>query len=225
MAGIIFWCALIISFRCHLLRLHFAVYAMPGWKGIVGASFSADGFDSYCHTLKWSEWRPSFIALHNTAVPSLAQRPHGLTKQHVKNLESYYRDKKGWKAGPHLFVDDRQIWVFTPLTVSGVHSPSWNKLALGVEMLGDFETEAFDSGRGRAVRQNAVAALATLSAVLGIEPGTMRLHKEDPATTHDCPGKNVDKGEVIEEVRALMLQRHGGEHALTEAADGTADGG
>ncbi len=116
---------------------------MAGWKGIVGESFSAKDFDSYCHTLQWTAWRPSFIALHNTASPSLAQRPKGLTKQHIKNLKSFYRDEQGWKAGPHLFVDDKQIWVFTPLTVSGVHSPSWNKTALGLEMLGDYDSEIF----------------------------------------------------------------------------------
>ena len=191
---------------------------MAGWKGIVGEAFSAKDFDAYCHTLQWTAWRPSFIALHNTASPSLAQRPNGLTKQHIKNLEAFYRDKQGWKAGPHLFVDDRQIWVFTPLTVSGVHSPSWNKIALGIEMLGNFETEAFDSGRGLKVRKNAVAAMATLCAILGLDPNGMRLHREDPATTHACPGKNVRKLEVIQEVTELMAQRHDGEHDVGHAA-------
>jgi len=185
---------------------------MPGWKGIVGESFSPEGFDSYCHTLQWTAWRPSFIALHNTASPSLAQRPQGLSKQHIKNLETYYRDQKGWKAGPHLFVDDLQIWVFTPLTLSGVHSPSWNKLALGVEMLGNYDSEAFDSGRGLQVRKNAVAAMATLSAVLGIDPMSMKLHREDASTSHACPGTKVKKLEVIQEVRELMAKRHFGDH-------------
>jgi N-acetylmuramoyl-L-alanine amidase CwlA len=187
---------------------------MAGWKGIVGEAFSAKNFDAYCHTLQWTAWRPSFIALHNTAAPSLAQRPNGLTKQHIKNLEAFYRDKQKWKAGPHLFVDDHQIWVFTPLTVSGVHSPSWNKTALGIEMLGDFESEAFASGRGRKVRKNAVAAMATLCAILGLDPNGIRLHREDPATTHACPGKNVRKLEVIQEVSALMADRHDGEHTV-----------
>jgi hypothetical protein len=187
---------------------------MPGWKGIVGLSFTPDEFDAYCHTLQWLAWRPSFIVLHNTGSPSLAQRPKGLTKQHILNLETYYRDTQGWKAGPHLFVDDKQIWVFTPLTVSGTHSPSWNKVALGVEMLGDYETEAFDGGRGLKVRQNAVAAMATLSAILGFDSGTMRLHREDPLTTHACPGKNVRKLEVIQEVQDLLVARHAGEHPI-----------
>jgi hypothetical protein len=187
---------------------------MAGWKGIVGTSFTPDEFDSYCHGLQWTAWRPSFFVLHNTAIPSLAQRPSGLTKKHIQNLEVFYRDTQKWKAGPHLFIDDKQIWVFTPLTVSGTHSPSWNKVALGIEMLGDYEKEAFDSGRGLKVRENTVSALATLSAILGVDINTMRLHREDTLTTHACPGKNVRKLEVIQQVHDLIVSRHAGEHPL-----------
>lgn len=187
---------------------------MP-WKGIVAKSFKETEFESYCHTLHWIKWRPSFIALHNTAIPSLAQRPTGLSPQHIRNLESFYRDTKKWSAGPHLFVDDRQIWVFTDMTVSGVHSPSWNKTSLGLEMLGNYDTESFSDGRGLSVRRNAVSAMATISAILGLDPQGIRLHGEDPLTTHkNCPGKHVVKDEVIAEVTDLMRQRHGGEHAL-----------
>lgn len=187
---------------------------MPDWKGIIGKSCTPQEFDSYCHELQWTAWRPSFIVVHNTASPSLAQRPNGLTKQHIGNLEVFYRDQQKWKAGPHLFIDDKQIWVFTPLTVSGTHSPSWNKIALGIEMLGDFEKEAFDTGRGLKVRKNTVGALATLCAILGLDPNTIRLHREDPLTTHACPGKNVRKLEIIQEVQDLMISRHAGEHPI-----------
>jgi hypothetical protein len=185
---------------------------MGDWKGIVGNSYSADDFDTYCHALNWTAWRPQFIVLHNTAAPTLAQRPNGFTKQHILNLEAFYRDQQKWSAGPHLFIDDKQIWVFTPLTFSGVHSPSWNKVALGIEMLGDYDRDEFDSGRGLKVQKNAVAAIATLSAVLGLDPDSMRLHKEDPRTTHACPGRNVSKARFIEGVKDLMAERHGGEH-------------
>jgi hypothetical protein len=186
---------------------------MP-WKGIVKRSFSAADFDAYCHELHWMAWRPSFIVLHNTAAPSLAQRPNGLTEQHIENLEVFYRDQQKWSAGPHLFIDDKQIWVFTSLIVSGVHSPSWNKAAFGIEMLGNYESEAFDSGRGLAVRRNTIAAMATLNAVVGLDPKKMRLHREDQLTTHACPGKNVRKLEVIQQVQDLMIERHAGEHPL-----------
>ncbi|WP_394781375.1 N-acetylmuramoyl-L-alanine amidase [Undibacterium sp.] len=185
---------------------------MPAWKGIVGKSCTPDEFDAYCQTLHWTAWRPSFIVLHNTGSPSLAQRPAGLSKEHILNLESYYRDDQKWSAGPHLFIDDKQIWLFTPLTVSGVHSPSFNTVAIGIEMLGDYDTEKFDSGRGLAVRKNTVSAIASLSAVLGLDSSTMKLHKEDPKTTHACPGKNVRKLEIIQEVQDMIEHRHSGAH-------------
>lgn len=184
---------------------------MSIWKPIVGLSFSPDEFDNYCKALTWNAWRPSFITIHNTAIPSLAQRPRGFTRQHIANLEGYYRGL-GWRAGPHLFVDDLQIWIFTPLTTTGRHSPGWNNLAIGVEMLGDFETEAFDSGRGLKVKRNAVAAVASISRRLGLEPDTIRLHKEDPATTHVCPGKNVSKSAFIDDVKVQILTYYNADH-------------
>src|SRR5215469_12933001 len=117
------------------------------WKGIVDRSFDGAAFGAYCRTLQWTGWRPSFIVLHNTFSPTLANRPSGLTQQSIMNLQSYYRDTLRWSAGPHLFVDDRQIWAFTPLTTPGVHSPSWNQVSLGVEMLGNYEAESFAEGR------------------------------------------------------------------------------
>jgi hypothetical protein len=56
--------------------------------------------------------------------------------------------------------------------------------------------------------------MATLCAVLGIDPQTMRLHKEDPKTTHACPGRNVSKADIIQEVQETMVNRHPGEDPM-----------
>ena len=88
---------------------------MP-WKPIVGLSFTASQFDTYCHSLQWNAWRPSFIVLHNTATPSLAQRPNGFTAQHMQNFVTFYRDQQRWSAGPHLFIADTAFCLtFKPL--------------------------------------------------------------------------------------------------------------
>jgi hypothetical protein len=96
--------------------------------------------------------------------------------------------------------------------MSGVHSPSWNKIAFGIEMLGNYDKESFDDGRGLAVRHNTVAAMATLCAILGLDPNATKLHREDPRTTHACPGVNCRKGELLDDVKDLIVQRHNGEH-------------
>jgi SH3 domain-containing protein len=80
-----------------------------------------------------------------------------------------------------------------------------------MEMVGDYTTESFDSGPGANVRDNAVAACAILHARLGLDPHTLRLHKEDKRTDHDCPGKHVDKADFIRRVVEYMGE--GGEHA------------
>lgn len=84
-------------------------------------------------------------------------------------------------------------------------------MAWGVEMVGDYSVEAFD----HRVRDNTVSALATLHALLNINPATLRLHKEDSKTRHDCPGKNVDKADMINRIDVYLRQQRAGEY-LTE---------
>jgi len=176
------------------------------WKGIVGVKLAPADFDLYVRGLEWGTWKPRRIVMHNTASPSLAQRPNGLMRQHIENLESYYR-KMGWSAGPHLFIDDLGIWVFTPLTTAGVHSPSFNSTAIGIEMLGDFARESTRTGRGARVVHNAVMVAASLCHRLTIDSSTILLHKEDRKTTHDCPGKNFNKDDFIRRVHDLIVER------------------
>lgn len=181
------------------------------WRGIVGRSFKAGDFDDYVAGLSWGAWRPQFVVLHNTGAPTLAQW-HGPTPaaQRIKNLESYYRDQQKWSAGPHLFIADDLIWVFSPLTTPGVHSPSWNSISWGIEMVGDYNVEPF----GDAVRDNAATAIAVLNSAVGLSAESLRFHKEDPRTTHkDCPGKNANKADMIERIGRMMSTKHFGESA------------
>lgn len=176
------------------------------WKGIVARSFPVGAFPGYVASLRWTGWRPAFLTVHNTAIPSLAQRPHGLTRANIAALENYYKNEKGWPAGPHLFIDDKQIWVFTALTTSGIHSPSWNGTAIGIEMLGDYARESFTAGRGLLVRRHTVVAMAALNRALGFKAEDFRFHVEDRRSSHNCPGINArnQRAELIAEIRREM---------------------
>jgi hypothetical protein len=181
---------------------------MPQWKGIVGKSFPREDFATYLKTVTFKAWRPQFIVLHNTAVPALADWHKASGAARMKGLEHYYRDVQHWSAGPHLFIADDLIWVFTPLNTPGVHSPSWNAIAWGVELVGDYATEQFPD----TVRGNAISALASLHALVGLDPHTLRLHKEDPRTTHNCPGKNIVKADIIEAIFQELSATSPGDH-------------
>jgi hypothetical protein len=171
--------------------------------------FTAAEFKDYCATLTWAQgWRPKFVTLHNTAEPNLKQWSHfGLGKEagakRVHNLNSYYRSLH-WHSGPHIFVAPDLIWVACDLQQDGVHASCYNRTSLGVEMVGDYATEAFDSGDGAKVRDNAVAAVAALYRALRLSPTTLRFHKECVRDHHNCPGARVDKSDFIARVKAAV---------------------
>jgi hypothetical protein len=169
--------------------------------------FTQAEFKTYVAGLKWRQWKPQFVTLHNSAKPNLKDWAHsGLGKvaglQRVKNLNHYYQSEEGWHSGPHLFIAPDLIWVACELTADGVHASCYNKVSIGVEMVGDYATEAFDSGDGAKVRDNTVAALAILHQALGIGPDTLHFHKECLHDHHDCPGAHVSKPDMIARIKA-----------------------
>ena len=181
---------------------------MPNWKGIVGKSFAPKDFPAYVESVVFGAWRPQFVALHNTGEPTLADWHKAPGQIRMANLENYYKNVQQWSAGPHLFVADDLIWAFTPLNVPGVHSPSWNNVAWGVEMVGDYATETFSP----LVRENTLSALAAMHGTLGLDPERLRMHKEDPRTTHVCPGANVLKSDIVHGVQVKLTEMVPGEH-------------
>ncbi len=184
---------------------------MPSWKGIVGQGLTAEQLERYVSTLAFGAWRPQFVVLHNTQVPRFSEWHSVPGQQRMDGLQRYYRDEVKWSAGPHLFVADDVIWLFTPLTTPGVHSPSWNAISWGVEVVGDYDAEPLSPG----VRANVVSALATLHAAAGLDPQSLRLHKQDPKTTHTfCPGKNLadQRDAIVADVAAEIEGRNQGEH-------------
>lgn len=188
----------------------------------VKQEFTQEHFRRYVAGLSWLSWRPSKIVWHNTAAPSASQwiksanedRAKGLVPgiTRIRGLENYFKNEKGWSGCPHLFVANDLIWVMNPLTTPGVHSPSWNTTSIGIEMVGDFASEDDDAGEGLRVKRNTIFATSVLCSTLGLDPATsIYLHKQDPRTTHDCPGKDIadDKNAMIAEVADLMS---GGDH-------------
>lgn len=171
------------------------------WTPIVGKAFSTFDFDDYVKSLSFEAWKPEFVVVHNTWDPTFKMWHAVPGASRMRGLEKYYSspppEGMGWSAGPHLFVSDDVVWAFTPLTVPGVHSPSWNRISWGVETTGDWTTEVVPE----ALMNNLVDVLATLHNVAGIDPGTLKFHHEDPATTHhDCPGVNLIKSDLIARV-------------------------
>ena len=146
-----------------------------------------------------SDWC-SKITFHHTAIPSLAQRPLGFKLEHLQNLQHYYQTELHWSAGPHLFVDEEHLWGMTPFDQCGVHAKAFNRVAIGIEVLGDYDTEDPLVGRGLACWKNAAAAGRALLTWLGkpISEDSVTFHREDPDAHKTCPGKKVSKAWILQ---------------------------
>lgn len=181
----------------------------------VGKRMTRKEFADYLDSLKFSSFNPTFVTLHHTASPTLAQRPNGFSSQHLQNLLHYYQDTLGWNGAPHVFVDDQGdgIIVFQRMDRRGVHAASFNSKSWGVEMLGYYDTESFDTGRGQIVRDNAMQALAIMCKRLHVSADTIKFHRDDPKTSKTCPGTKVKKSYVVNAVQEIINGHNVNENA------------
>lgn len=174
------------------------------WTPIVGRGMTLPELQHFIDGMLFDKWRPNGMVVHNTGAPTLKQWHQVSGEARMRNLTTYFRDQRGWSSGPHAFVADDLIWPFTPFNRPGTHSPSWNGTKLGIEMVADFSTEDDDSGAGLKVKLNTAALFGMIHMKLGLNPDSILLHKEDPRTTHDCPGKDFQKQEFIGLVKDWM---------------------
>jgi len=169
----------------------------------VGRVWTPESLGQYLATIDKPDWCEA-ITLHHTADPSLADRPKGFTIRHIENIRDYYINKKGWSAGPHLFIDEDQIFGMCDLRKNGVHAISFNSYAIGIEVLGNYDSEDPKSDRGLACWQTAAAAVRVLLPWLGFDANleTILFHRDDEETDKSCPGTLVEKDWVLSLIAA-----------------------
>jgi hypothetical protein len=143
------------------------------------------------------------LTVHHTAVPTLTQWQG---RASMAGLERYYRDTKGWPAGPHAFVcagarnpADDGIWLGTPLYTKGVHAGPCNANRWGVEFVGDFSRTGW-SPELEALGLGAVAALLRWK---GLSVDTVRGHNECMAG-RSCPGGAIAMDAVRAQLHSML---------------------
>lgn len=188
------------------------------WDNFDGSPYTREQFVAMIDAIPVEKLRwVKLCVVHNTASPSIAQwlgpvKP----QQRIINLQNYYEHTLGWRSGPHGFIPpskDVVMWGFTKLTTKGVHASCFNGASLGFEMVGDFDSEEFNSGPGALVRDNTIFVLAVLYNKLGLRPdgyvygvSGLHLHNDCKRDNHACPGKKMRVGreEFVQAVLAKM---------------------
>jgi len=199
------------------------------WPNFDGKPYTREQLTARINACDFSKWKhkdtslgkPAFITLHNTSVPDiklwLTWSP-AKRQQYILNMQPYY-EKMGWRGGPHFFVtpqEDICAFGFNDLMSAGTHASCFNNTSIGIEMVGEFDREAFNSGPGAQVADNAIFLMALLHNKIGLTPTPyaynkrgLHFHIECKADDHGCPGKLVRKPDVVARVQAKMAELAG----------------
>lgn len=114
-------------------------------------------------------------------------------------------EQRGWDSGPHLFLAALTpgpftdgVWAGTPLAVPGTHAGDCNPSHIGVEVIGDYDSEPWPAK---------VAELVYGVVVLLMRWGNIPVvqvhgHRECLANK-SCPGRQID----MNQVRRTLTQR------------------
>jgi len=148
------------------------------------------------------------VTIHHTAYPNLDMRPKGFTVQLIRNAAWGYKNDRGFSAGPHLFVDEDQAFGMCPLGRPGVHAKSFNQTHIGVELLGDYDSNyEVNSARGRQVVANGARIVAAICVSQNWDESSVNMHRNDPKTSKTCPGAHFPWTDFKQRVASELEDR------------------
>lgn len=160
---------------------------------IVGKRLTVDEFRTYVWGYDFGPLPPNKLVIHHTWRPRVADWQG---ERSVAGLKAYY-ERKGWPAGPHLFVAEDGIWLFSPMRHDGIHAGALNTRSIGIEVVGDYDAQVWSG----ATKQNSLSVIRALLDRLNIPTSAIYFHRD--ASPKSCPGRAITKEWLLSELAAL----------------------
>ena len=151
------------------------------------------------------------VVQHATGIPTLAQALTMNEANYARNTQIYYENSLGWAHGPHVFATPYDIIGFSALDCRGTHDSCENYAKLGIEGMGNRNTEDFSVGPGAAMLENQHFAMACLFLKLKLvpNPSTYVPHSACQRDGHfQCPHENWEKLFRVSETAAIIEWMH-----------------
>ena len=150
---------------------------------IINRRLNLHEFRDYVASYNFGSQPADKLVIHHTWRPT----KEGWGGSHsIQGLKRYY-EGKGWPAGPHLFIAEDGIWLFSPMRQDGIHASELNHRSIGIEVVGDYDNEKW-SGK---TKENTLGAIKILMNKLGIDKQGLRFHRD--VSTKSCPGTAITK--------------------------------
>jgi len=171
---------------------------------ILRRKLTKEEFKDYVNGKNFGSITPNKIVLHHTWRPTVETWAGERT---IDGLKRYY-EGLGWSAGPHIFVAEDGIWLFTDMSQVGIHAGNGNatwvqngvekqgfyytnatlkSYSIGVEVVGDYDEKVWENE----TRLNALACLSCLQKRLNIPNPEIHFHRE--YSPKSCPGNAITR--------------------------------
>lgn len=150
---------------------------------IINRRLDLHEFRDYVATYDFGTQPANKLVIHHTWRPT----KEGWGGAHsIEGLKRYY-EGKGWPAGPHLFVAEDGIWLFSAMRQDGIHASELNHRSIGLEVVGDYDKEKW-TGK---TKENSLGVIKILIAQLGLDKNQIHFHRDISPKT--CPGSAITR--------------------------------
>jgi len=157
---------------------------------IINRRLDLHEFRDYIASYNFGAEKPNKLVIHHTWRPT---HDKWGGERSIEGLRRYY-EGKGWPAGPHLFVADDGIWLFSPMNKDGIHTSKLNSRSIGIEVVGDYDKEKW-AGQ---TKYHALGVIKLLMLQIGIGRQSVYFHSD--VSTKTCPGKAITKSWLFSEL-------------------------
>lgn len=162
---------------------------------IINRKLDLHEFRDYIATYNFGTLPANKLVVHHTWRPT---KDKWGGAHSIQGLKRYY-EGKGWPAGPHLFIAEDGIWLFTPMRKDGIHASELNSRSIGIEVVGDYDNEKW-SGK---TKESTLGAIKLLMKQLGVTSDSIYFHRDVSSKT--CPGTAITKEWLFEELTNFRL--------------------
>ncbi|KAK3597725.1 hypothetical protein CHS0354_006078 [Potamilus streckersoni] len=129
----------------------------------------------------------SIVFIHHTAMSRC--QDHESCCQELRRIQNFHMDDRGWDdiAYNYLIGENGCVYEGRGWNRVGAHTAGWNKVAIGLSLLGDFTSVAPDPRALDAVRN-----LLDLGVAEGKISANYKLYgHKDVRNTTECPGQKL----------------------------------
>jgi len=161
---------------------------------IVNKKLNLSQFEDYVKDKYFGTLPANKLVIHHTWKPTKAQ---WTGQASIIGLKRYY-EGKGWSAGPHLFIADDGIWLFTDMRKDGIHAGAGNSRSIGIEVVGNYDNQKWTG----ATYKNTIGAIKVLMKRLKIKESGVKFHRD--YSKKSCPGWAITKNWLFKQLKKPM---------------------